>query len=270
VVIVASAIDPASRNIADSLIGLHHFSKPTISGAGDSLLRAEDPESDARLLITKKELVSFEPSSGLADTRLFIFVSRHESHSRVRSLTVHTPGNLAEAEHGGVPCKVSVAAPGPMKDALRRLSLERDRIGLSHVVSYEATHHGPSLDTPSLFVEIGSSEAEWSDPEAGEAVANAAMDAAASRCICTPALGVGGPHYNAKFTEAGLKGPLALGHIIPKHALPSLTPDMLEQCLSRTAGGVEVALLDWKGTPGPTRRWIAAHLERLGVEVQRA
>ncbi|MEM2906215.1 MAG: D-aminoacyl-tRNA deacylase [Candidatus Bathyarchaeia archaeon] len=268
VLIVASTVDPASKNIADFLIRHHGFWK-TGSLEGGTLLRSRDPSSNIRLLITGSELVSFDPSSVLDDVGLFIFVSRHESQSRLSSLTVHAPGNIAEAEHGGVAWKVSVAAPGPMKDALRRLSLDNVRLRLNHLVSYEATHHGPSLDKPALFIEIGSSQAAWSNPKAGEAAANAVMDAAVSQDNYTPALGVGGPHYNPKFTEAGLEGRLALGHIIPKHALLALTPDLLEQCLRRTMGGVHVALVDWKGTPGPARRWIVAELEQRGVEVRR-
>jgi len=269
VLIVASTIDPASRNIIDSLVRLYGFSAAARGQLGGDLVASGDAAADIRMRITGRELVSFEPGPDLTDARLLIFVSRHESQSRLPSLTVHTPGNLAGAYHGGAPGKLSVAAPGPMKDALKRLKLEGDRLGLSYVVSYEATHHGPSLDKPSLFVEIGSSEAEWSDPGAGEAVAHAVMDAARSQGVYTPAVGVGGPHYNLKFTEAGLKGPFALGHIIPKHALLSLTPSMLEHCLRKTMGGVKVALVDWKGTPGPARRWITAELGRWGVEVRR-
>ena len=35
-------------------------------------------------------------------------------------------------------------------------------------VSLEATHHGPYLRAPSLFIEIGSTEAEWERTDAAE------------------------------------------------------------------------------------------------------
>lgn len=266
--IVASTSDPASRNIADALIRLHDFSRTIPAGATD-LLRTRGVSDDVQLLITDQRLVSFSPSLTLENTRLLVFVSRHESLSGLPSLTVHAPGNLGQAQHGGAPRTVSVAAPAPMKDALKTLSLEKKRRGLGQTVSYEATHHGPTLEKPCLFIEIGSSEVEWSQVDAAETVAKAAMHAATYRNKCTPALGIGGPHYNPKFTESALETSLALGHIIPKYALSSLTPAILEQCLAKTLGGVQVALIDWKGTPGPARRWIVAQLEERGIQVQR-
>ncbi len=50
---------------------------------------------------------------------------------------------------------------------------------LDYEVSYECTHHGPSLNVPAMFVELGSSEKQWNDSRAAEAVAHAAMEAIA-------------------------------------------------------------------------------------------
>ncbi len=44
----------------------------------------------------------------------------------------------------------------------------------------KCTHHGPSLDVPTMFVELGSSETQWRDSKAAQAVAHSAMHAIAN------------------------------------------------------------------------------------------
>ena len=56
----------------------------------------------------------------------------------------------------------------------------KKKLKLDYEVSYEVTHHGPSLDVPAMFVELGSSENQWSDSKAAEAVAHSAMYAVAN------------------------------------------------------------------------------------------
>ena len=74
---------------------------------------------------------------------------------------------------------------------------------LDYEVSYECTHHGPSLNVPTMFVELGSSPQQWSDTKAAEAVAKAAMQAIANFGVSEEkaALGIGGTHYNQQFTK---------------------------------------------------------------------
>src|SRR2546428_10273485 len=48
-----------------------------------------------------------------------------------------------------------------MTEVLR--AVRREAEGLSYAVTFEATHHGPVLDAPSFFIEVGSTEKEWRD-----------------------------------------------------------------------------------------------------------
>ena len=64
-----------------------------------------------------------------------------------------------------------------MRDALLGMAKAKEEMRLNYQVSYECTHHGPSLDVPTMFVERGSSLKQWKDLRAAEAVAHAAMTA---------------------------------------------------------------------------------------------
>ena len=105
-----------------------------------------------------------------------------------------------------MPKTVSVAPATAMRDALKAFMRYKEALSLNYEVSYECTHHGPSLGVPAMFVELGSSEPQWRDTVAAQAVAHAAMAAISN--FQTPAetavLGVGGPHYNQKFTAMAL------------------------------------------------------------------
>lgn len=113
-----------------------------------------------------------------------LFLSRHAAASGTLSLTVHPigiPGVLEGTENaiksGGIPGKCS--PPSPHIAALYRLILaETKEQGIDNMfqVTLEATHHGPYVSIPACFVEIGSSEAEWDNKEAGIAWAQCLGD----------------------------------------------------------------------------------------------
>jgi D-aminoacyl-tRNA deacylase len=136
-----------------------------------------------------------------------------------------------------------------MQTTLKALVHYKEPWLLNYEVSYEATHHGPSLNMPSMFVELGSSEAQWSDESAARVVADAAMTAIVefekpTECAV---LGIGGQHYNPKFTLMALMGEAVFAHMIPKHAVPNIDVEMVAQCMAKTYEKVTLALLDWKG-----------------------
>ena len=60
--------------------------------------------------------------------------------------------------------------------------LKRRPPGCSFEVTYEVTHHGPYLETPTLFIEIGSSEATWGDRDAARAIARALTEVRVTEC----------------------------------------------------------------------------------------
>jgi D-aminoacyl-tRNA deacylase len=201
---------------------------------------------------------------------LFVFLSRHSSASGIPTLSVHTPGNLAEAKFGGKPKTVSISPAAAMKNALSEMAKLKTEKGLDYEVSYECTHHGPSLDTPAMFVEVGSSPKQWRDTEAAAVVADAAVAAVQECQSCSVALGIGGPHYNRKFTKLALTNRWAFGHMIPKYALGKVDDETIRQCVERTVGTVDSVVLDWKGIKAEHKPNVVAALEKLGVASEKA
>lgn len=206
------------------------------------------------------------------DPELVVFISRHSSESGTPTLSVHVPGNLGEAEFGGIPRKVSVSPANAMRDALKTLMKFKQEMRLGYDVSYECTHHGPSLDVPAMFVELGSSIKQWNDPRAAEAVAHAAIEAISKfgGSKASTVLGIGGTHYNAKFTRMALESGLAFAHMIPKYAIPFVDSELLKQCVERTLERVECAILDWKGIKGEHKQPLIRMLEAIGLPCEKA
>ncbi len=95
-----------------------------------------------------------------------------------------------------------------------------------------------------MFVELGSSEMQWQDSKAAEAVAHAAMYAItnfSSLQLMSAVLGIGGTHYNQKFTCMALVGEAIFGHMIPKYAISTIDSEMLLQCVERTLEKVSLS-----------------------------
>jgi D-aminoacyl-tRNA deacylase len=182
-------------------------------------------------------------------------------------LTVHAPGNFGEAELGGLPKTLSVAPAVAMQTALKVLLRYKETFCLDYEVSFECTHHGPSLSVPTMFIELGSCSAQWSDLKAAEAVAHSAMSAIANFAVPqnSAVLGIGGTHYNQKFTLMALVGEAAFGHMIPKYAVHLLDSEMLSQCVEKTLEKVPLAILDWKGIKSEDKPNLLNALETAGL-----
>ena len=159
-----------------------------------------------------------------------------------------------------------------MRDALKAIAKLKGEMRLDYEVSYEGTHHGPSLNVPTMFAELGSSRKQWSDLKAAEAVAHAAMDALSKYGSSTvkTVLGIGGLHYNSKFTRMALENELAFGHMIPKYAIPTIDSGILKQCIERTLESVDSAVLDWKGIKGEDKPRLLKNVEKIDLQTERA
>lgn len=193
---------------------------------------------------------------------LVVYLSKHRSESRTPSLTVHPIGNPKAADFGGRAETLVPAAPLWMTEALRRL--RTTAAGLPYEVTFEATHHGPYLETPTFFIEQGSTEAEWRDRRASEAIARALLDLAPADVPI--AVGLGGGHYAPRHTDVALARRVAFGHLLSGHALEHLSEDVLGQAVSRTRGA-SLAYLHRKSLGKPEARELEAHLGSLGLRV---
>ena len=174
------------------------------------------------------------------DAGLLIFLSRHYSANPVPVLTVHVTGNFGKAELGGTDRTLALAAPAMMQATLRSLAKHCPN---GYRVSYEVTHHGPTgLCIPSFFVEIGSTEKEWTDPVAGRAVAESVLSAVPANPI--PLIGFGGTHYAARETEIALTSRGAFGHIAHTREIAALDETMIQDMMVK--GGAVAAYVDRK------------------------
>jgi len=226
--IISSTEDPASVAIRERLLKRGWERVP--SDPMDYLVRGDMALFTITEPMIYAELLDREVRDSGVEADLLIFASRHESASKLRCLTVHPVGNPGiEARYGGLPRTVSPSAPGHMTGALRALKVAAR--GLPYRVSSEVTHHGPYLETPAFFIEIGSTREEWEDPRAAEAIARTIMEyAPAEGATC---LGLGGGHYAPRFSEVALEGGAVFGHMVSKYYLDQLDRDLLNHILSR-------------------------------------
>jgi D-aminoacyl-tRNA deacylase len=256
ILLVASNRDIASLNISRQILNNYPFQQSAEEFHGNPVYKANINDRHVELVTLNEESVQAQSLTDcFPKVELMIFVSRHSSIKGTPTLSVHTPGNLGEAELGGIAKRVSFAPANAMRNALIVMQQFRNEMKLAYEVSYECTHHGPSLNVPAMFAELGSSIEQWKDQKGAEVVAHAAMRSISTfNPSAAPAvLGIGGPHYNAKFTRLALESNLAFGHIIPKYALGSIDVETIRQCVKRTMEEVECAVLDWKGIKGEDR-----------------
>jgi D-aminoacyl-tRNA deacylase len=269
ILIVASTEDTAGMNIAQKILDHYKFEKLSETFQKKPVYSKTIQNQEVKLLFVNQEIINTQFITDFFTPQLLVFVSKHSSVSGIPTLSVHTPGNFAEAKLGGIPKKVSICPASAMKNALLEMAKLKEEMKLNYEVSYECTHHGPSLDVPTMFAELGSSPQQWKDMKAAEAVAHAAMAAASKRSTYPTALGIGGPHYNARFTKIALSTPTAFGHIIPKYALPQVDAEIVKQCVERTVETVNSAILDWKGIKGVYKDNLVTALSKIGVSIEK-
>ncbi len=180
-----------------------------------------------------------------------IFASKHRSEKGDKSLSIHAPGNWRNAELGGESGKISRTSALFQKQLFERLNQNVNASGLSekYKVTLECTHHGPLIDKPCVFIEIGSTQTEWEDRRAGFILAKTISETIQNfqeNPYNEVAIGIGGPHYCPNFNKLQLKSNVAISHVIPNYSFP-LTKEMIKEAIDKTEEEVDFAVLDWKG-----------------------
>ena len=272
ILLVASNKDVAGLTITRQVLDHYPFKVTGTTFQKNPVYSAQVNKKDITLIILNEETINAQTlTDNFTKPNLIVFISRHSSTSGKPTLSVHTPGNIGPAEFGGLPKQVSISPATAMHDALKALSYFKEGMQLEYEVSYECTHHGPSLNAPTMFVELGSSPKQWGDSKAAEAVAHAAMSAIGKFATSenSAVLGIGGTHYNQRFTRMALDDEAVFGHMIPKYAVPLVDSEMLRQCADRTLEKVECAVLDWKGITSADKPQLLKALEEIGLSHKR-
>lgn len=252
--IIASKKDLAGINITTQLsqFGDYHF-----------YLREEEVIYTESLDIEKINQYDF-----------VIFASKHRSEKGGKTLSVHAPGNWRSADFGGEPGKVCKTSAQFIKQTFEKLNKNSERYHLrDYEITLECTHHGPLINKPCIFIEIGSTKTEWKDNKAGFVVAKTISETI-SEFKKNPynevSIAIGGPHYCPNFNKVQLKSNVAISHIIPGYSLP-LTENMVKQAIESTEEEVDFAVLDWKGMGSSEQRQQALDvLNNLYVNYKRS
>jgi len=196
----------------------------------------------------------------------FIFLSKHAAESGVLALTCHSTGNFSAAKFGGNDREVAIPKPDFQKTYLRTLMKNKSKFS-DFQITIEATHHGPTaLTKPSIFVEIGTTEKQWTDESLCHSVAELVHKVMSEPIKSNPvAICFGGTHYPSKFTSELLDGKYALGTVIPKHALDDLDEELFSHIIAQNSMA-KVALLDWRGL-GSNKQKVLDLLKSTELEV---
>jgi D-aminoacyl-tRNA deacylase len=267
ILLVASNRDIASLNIKEQILKNYEFYKTEVFQENPTYTADVNGKKVTLATLNEESVKAQYLPDNFPSAKLIVFISRHSSQSGTPTLSVHTPGNFGDAELGGLPKALSVSPAVAMQTALKAFMHYKETSNLHYEVSFECTHHGPSLNVPTMFVELGSSSEQWSDLEAAEAVAHSAMTVIANFTAPTTSavIGIGGTHYNQRFTLMALLGEAAFGHMIPKYAVHLIDAEMLRQCVERTLEKVPLAFLDWKGIRSEDKPNLLIALEDAGL-----
>ena len=272
--------DPAGLNIKENLLKLFPFKETDEKFDNNSVYQL----NNIKIYTTEKESIYCEnidkKISSFWDGRmgveggqtnhpdLIIFATKHQSESRINSLSVHAPGNWSKAEFGGKDNQLCVAPASLLKTAL--LKLEELAQSTDFKIIQECTHHGPYLEKPCMFIEIGSDLEQWHNKEAGKLIAKTIMFILTAK---TPeyktAVGIGGLHHTPIFKKVMLSTNYAFGHVCPKYNLENLNKKMIQQAIIKTQEKVDLIVLDWKGL-GQHKEKVVNILNELNLKYKKA
>jgi D-aminoacyl-tRNA deacylase len=237
--IISSEADTASINLRDRLLEMSEwnddgeFDNRTIwelvNDSGDFCKKGTRLITIEELHIHAEGIDKKWINQTNLDIENIVFLSRHKAASGRPSLTVHPIGNWGAADYGGKKGEISGVTPEWMTGLL--LNIRKNRIP-GYDVCFEATHHGPLLETPTMFLEIGSSESEWEMKEPAEALIKSLLELEPATGVNV--IGIGGGHYTPRFTEAAFSHEVCFGHMVANYGVSVLNPELVTTAISRS------------------------------------
>ncbi len=262
--LIASETDLASRTMLNYLIDDRGF-EPVNDRS--NIFESKFHEN-VKLYVSKFEPIYLEHiDSQIQNSKALIFLSKHESFKKIPSLTCHSTGNFMDNKYGGRPKELGICFPSLQKNFINRINCKKSLVP-DYEICIEATHHGPtSLTCPILFVEIGSSYAQWTDTNAASLVCDTILEVITLGSDCDKiGIGLGGPHYPVKFNRLLVESDFGLAAIAPKYDLSFIDHAMLTQMYSRTIEKVTHIVVDRKGL-GEEKSRIMNLISQFGLEI---
>lgn len=267
--IVCSIVDLPSVNMRSFLLksggweDMGHTDDTVFRSRGDDVLMSI-PDIHIRREGLDREAADF----GI-DADSIVVLSKHSAKSGRPALTVHPIGNYHQADFGGRPETLAPASPSAMTDALRRISAGCTAADVQ--VCFEVTHHGPYVEKPTFFIEIGSEATHWGDMKAAELLAKVVEENDPSDGYPV-AVGVGGSHYAPRFTEAALTRKIDFGHMIPNYQLEGRSDEDIARMMTSacSASGTGCVYIHRKSMKGSEARRMADIAASSGLEILRS
>ena len=261
--LVVSRVDEASMGIWSMIKSMIKFRE----------INTNEYSSDLALaFVSDKDIVYVDEAGEWAKVNgidLLIFLSRHEMRNPKPLITFHTPGNwTSEVELGGRPGQVAISEPRVLTNLFREAYRRIGELN-GYSVTLEATHHGPFVDKPAVFVEIGSTSNEWGDPKAQGFLASLVIDLLnnTSRYINDGkdvAVSIGDLHYTTLVNHI-INGEYDVGHMVPKYVKP--TPTIIRMAVERNTVKPKLGIIHWKSLDTESRVMVERELSSLGLTV---
>ena len=291
--ILASKADSASLTLHQAVIEAHSWESAP-SPLGELLINTE---IDAHMLLVDKIHVRSDNMGTMHMESInrniddIIVLSKHVSSSEVPAMTVHPIGVLTGQEmgedgrSGGV--YGTLVPPNPRMASFLRAIVLKGAVepNLSKFdLTLEATHHGPVMSLPTMYVEIGSSEKEWTDSHLASIWAEIIIENLSSKALDSNKrwmLCIGGGHYAPRHRDILIRSKELVGHILPSYSLPDVNEEatlhnfekvlrasILSMRTARPKAQV-IAHIDRKSMNSNLRKYIIAKLGTFDVDVFR-
>ncbi|XP_052179826.1 D-aminoacyl-tRNA deacylase-like isoform X1 [Diospyros lotus] len=237
--VVATTVDPASIGPASTLLAMPGWHPgPPVQDMSSFVNRGVRLLKHDNSIVREDHLDRrWEAATGEVVDEV-IFMSKHTAASNRPALTIHPIGvpHLCEDEVPPAGGKPGWAAPpnpriGPWLRLLKSIA-ESHNLTPEFEVTLEATHHGPEIYSPTMFVEIGSTEEYWKRQDAAQAIAllvweglglgggPAVGDWSRNNGQNKILLGIGGGHYAPRHMDIALKDGVWVGHLLSGYSLP--------------------------------------------------
>ncbi len=270
IAIVVSAKDAAGMVIRKQLLKSYGFEE--VKGEsfdGSPVFTLPIGGYSARLFTAASDSIHCEDIDKRISADIFAFATRHYSSAGVPALTTHSIGNWGGAEFGGKEGTICPTSPALLKLFLQNLAAVAKSENYDGDVVQESTHHGPFLEKPAVFIEVGSTEKEWENEKLASMVADSLIgglgDYVALEQDFKPVIALGGLHYAKSFKKLMLESEFAVGHICHKHSLDKLTPQLLQQAMDSCVPKAKTVAVDWKGL-GSEKQRVKELLESNGID----